>query len=182
MNGITAIAAFIFWTASPSAVSRLIVRVTGRQLADRSDVWSHMGIGFVFNDLTSVYYEAFFSQGFSGPKPLAKLLNFENAGGRLHRQTVKLRPGGAEIKRRECETWVGKRGYYALQLAAMWACERLGTRVRETPNRVVCSEAVARLLYPEIDLRDSRRTRFDEVNPNSAYRRFKAIEWENHAN
>lgn len=170
---------FIFWTASPGAFARAVIRITGRRLPDKSDAFSHMGFGFDYAD-HSEYYECLFSQGFTGPKPVDKLFRFEATGGRLCIMFVpQISPQDAACIKDAADSWVGKKGYYAWQLISMWSFERIGKyigrRVPRSPNRLVCSEAVARLLYPYIDLRDEVRDCFDAVSPNSAYRRFLEI-------
>ena len=180
-----AVEAFIFWTYDPAAwISRLIVRITGRQLPDKSDAWSHMGIGFKLLSGVDIYYEALFSEGFCGPKSFRKLLVFSETGGQLAVENIEC-IGESEVQQvwENCEALIGKRGYYAWQLFSMWAFERfgrfVGAHVPRSPGRVVCSEIVARLLYPYIDLRDEERA-FDEVNPNSAWRKWKQIKKQGH--
>ena len=168
---------FLFFSTDPSSwLSRLIIRITGRQLPDRTDAWSHLGLGFVLDDGTQLYYEALFSQGFTGPKPFEYLRDFARAGGKVWTQPLpNLSPEDVKIIKSDCDALVGRAGYYAWQLIAMWLFERLGRflriHIRPSPSRVVCSEVVARLVYPWLDLRDTTRTRFDEVNPNSAWRK-----------
>jgi hypothetical protein len=71
------------------------------------------------------------------------------------------------------QKWAGRRGYFSWQLAQMWLFQRYGIPVRPSPSRVVCSEAVSRILsaFSLIDLRDKRRKTHDAVNPDSAWRR-----------
>jgi len=168
---------FIFWSYVPEFWSKAIVRITGNQLPDKSDRWSHMGIIFQLGDGSSEYYEALFEEGFVGPKPLSALVE------KLQDKKGELSIGNADIREvyvpaiyELCKGWVGKKGYNQWQLASMWFFERfgrwLGIPVPRSPDKVVCSEVVARLVYPHIDLRDETRTEFDEVNPNSAWRKF----------
>jgi len=177
-----AVKVFIFWTAGKSWLSRLIVRVTGRQLSDKSDAWSHMGIGFMLEDGKRIYFEALFSQGFTGPKPIEKLLAFRDAGGKLSIQFTSIVGPNAEATRERCLIWKMYKSYYAWQLLMMWAFERVGRfigwRISRTPGKVVCSEAVGSLVWPFIDLRDEIRTGFDMVNPNSAWRKYQILRQE----
>ena len=78
----------------------------------------------------------------------------------------------SEEKRQVCRAMVGTVGYGQAQLVLMALSERYHLPVPHSPSRVVCSEAVSRILYPQIDLRDARRKRHDMVNPNSAWRRW----------
>lgn len=183
----TAISAFIFWSADASSwLAPLTIHITGHQLPDRSDAWSHMGLGFGLFDGRVVYFENLFSDGFCGPKPIEKLIAFHTAGGRLSIQPLDhLSSAVCQHIREKCEAWVGqRRGYFAFQLIAMGAFERVmrfvHRHIRPSPNRGVCSEDVARLLFPYVDLRDPDRD-FDEVNPNSAWRKWQLIKGGNNA-
>ena len=180
-RGDVAIHAFIFWSYDPSSwMAPLTVRITGRRLPDKSDAWSHMGLGFRFEcaEDDTVYYEALFSDGFCGPKRIWKLMDFEKTGGRVGIYPIPIYGAAAADLKKLCNAWVGRKGYYAWQLVSMWAFERfgrfLGAHVPRSPERVVCSEAVARLVFPALDLRDDARD-FDEVNPNSAWRKWQQI-------
>ena len=169
---------FIFWSYVPEWWARAIVRITGRQLPDKSDSWSHMGIGFTLQDGKRVYYEAIVGKGFIGPIPIEKLIDKigQNEKSRLAIKELPIEPYRVLGIYKECRRWQGRKSYSAWQLVRMWFFERLGRwvgiRVRRTPDRLVCSEAVARLIYPPYDLRDEIRRRFDEVNPNSAWRKY----------
>lgn len=170
-----AIYTFIFWTAGDSCGSKLVIRVTGRKLEDRSDAFSHMGLGFELDNHQLVYFEALARYGFTGPHPIEKLFAFQKRGGTLLIQpVVGLHGPIAEQIHQRCLSWVGRTSYHEWQLGLMWAYERfgrrLGWRIPRSPCKVVCSEAVAELLWPHFDLRDPDHPAFDEVNPNSAYR------------
>lgn len=166
----------LFWSFSDeSAVSRLIVQVTGRRLADRSDSFSHMGVAFSLSDGTKEYYEALFGRKVAGPTPLAHLTDWREENPRRRRVEIAvlpLPPALCEVKRAIVRSWVGMVGYAQWQLLAMWGAERLRWPVPRSPNRMVCSELAARVAAPEIDLTDRRRPNPDYVNPNSAYRRW----------
>jgi len=172
----------IFWSFVPEWWSKMIVRITGNQLPDKSDCWSHMGIIFLLENGESEYYEALFDEGFIGPKPLPALVD------KIHNKNGLLKVGETDIKEiyvqeiyERCQNWVGKKGYYQWQLAFMWFYERIGRfigwKIPHSPDKVVCSEVVARLIYPRLDLRDEIRTEMDEVNPNSGWRKYLRIIW-----
>jgi len=172
---------FIFWSFVPRWWSWLIVRITGRQLPDKSDAWSHMGIGCISNG-QAVYFEALVEKGFVGPKPIRNLIDkITETKGRLAIRKIPALDFYANGIFSQAESWVGKKGYSARQLIQMWIYERigrwLGIPVPKSPSRLVCSEAVARLLFPPMDLRDDEHEHFDEVNPNSAYRKFLKWKW-----
>ncbi len=171
----------IFWSYVPEFWSKIIVRITGNKLSDKSDHFSHMGILFELEDCSFEYYEALFGKGFIGPKPFDKLKQkVADSHGDLCWLDTCLKSPESELIRQRCKRWVGTRGYFGWQLILMWWFERigrhLGWHVPRSPIRVVCSEAVARLVWPFFDLRDPEHNGFDEVNPNSAYRRWRAIE------
>jgi len=176
-----ALKAFIFWSADDTSwLTPFTIRVTGGQLPDKSDTWSHMGLGFELAGGKTIYYENLFRDGFRGPKPIEELIAFRNAGGRLSIQPVDgLTVETCESIRDRCEAWADKRrGYYHWQLIAMWYFERFlrfyHRHIQPSPDRGVCSEDVARLLHPFVELRDTIRD-FDEVNPNSAWRQWLNI-------
>lgn len=170
---------FIFWSYVPEWWARAIVRITGRRLPDKSDAWSHMGIGFESSDGQRIYYEAIIDKGFVGPLPIQNLINKINQHkeGRAAIKYLTFEPYRVRGIQKECENWRGRKTYHQWQLAAMWFFERLGRwtgyHVKQSPDKLVCSEAVARLIYPPYDLRDELRRRFDEVNPNSAWRKYR---------
>ncbi len=147
-------------------------------IAAASDGWaSHMGVGFELEDGRQVYYESLIKQGFVGPDPIDKLYAYVHsvAAARAIIIDAGLDAQTSARKLSICEANAGTTGYNQWQLASMLMLERYGLPVPHSPNRWVCSEAAARILYPEIDLRDMRRTTFDAVNPNSAWRRWCEI-------
>jgi len=175
---------FIFWSYVPEWWARAIVWITGRQLPDKSDAWAHMGIGYEYAGGRREYFEAIVDDGFVGPKPFQKLVN-KTRSGRLTLEWLYFSPVDIEKIFNECQRWVGKKSYSKWQLVRMWFFERfgrwVGMHVRRTPDILVCSEADARLIGEQMfrhlwlmcfyELRDEIRTRYDEVNPNSAYRK-----------
>jgi len=173
----SAVSCFIFWTANASAVARVIVRVTGRQSPDKSDVWSHMGIGFYLSDGAQEYYEALFGQNVRGPLPLLKLKEWrlQHKGNAARMELTPLPPAVCEQKRTIVKSWVGTVGYRPWQLVCMWGLERLRIKIRPSTG-VVCSELVTRILAPEIVLTDPQHPTPDSVNPNSAWRAWQAFQ------
>ena len=173
---------FIFYSYVAEWWAKAIVWITGNQLPDRSDAYSHMGIGFDMSNGSAEYYEAIVQKGFIGPQPIKKLIDKINASdGRLKVEYLDCKEFDAIKLHGICKTWVGRKSYSEWQLIRMWFFERfgrwVGLHVRRTPDRLVCSEAVARLIYEiRYDLTDEIRTRFDEVNPNSAWRKWLKIQ------
>jgi hypothetical protein len=175
---------FIFWAAGESRFSELLMRVMGFS-------FSHCGIGFTVNrseapgpglatGSSEIYFEALFGKGFLGPRPLEDM--FVWAAKHPRRKITIMRLGvGADLATEKlivAESYVGILGYAEWQLLAMWAFERFGRRfglhVPRSSNRVVCSEAVARILYPQIPLTDQDHSRLDEITPKSLYHSAKA--------
>lgn len=165
---------YIFWSFVPEPWAEAIVWITGRQLPDRSDHWSHMGIIFELQDGSQVYFEALVDQGFVGPKPIKKLLDKTKAG-RLAVEHLEFPRHELEYLYETCQKWVGKKTYNRWQLAAMWFFERFGRwtgmHIPKSEDMVVCSEVVSQLIVARYDLRDKERDGHDEVNPNSAWRK-----------
>lgn len=173
----------IYWSFVPEFWSKMIVRITGRQLPDKSDVWSHMGIAFELSDGSTQAYEALFDKGFVGPELLENICEkIKTKKGQIVIIESGIKPFYLDGIYVQCKSWAGKLGYYQWQLALMWFYERFGRwvgwKIPKSPDKLVCSEAVARLVWPHLDLRDEIRTGFDEVNPNSAWRKWWKLKQE----
>jgi hypothetical protein len=141
--------------------------------------WAHMGLAFRCACCAGVYYEALRGEGFVGPLPLERLIAWgAKPGHRLCLGDTRIDAAMAERMRHECDLTVADKriGYWAPQLPAMALMERFWIPVRHSPRQIVCSEIASRILAPGMDLRDRRRKRFDEVNPNSAWRRYCEIQ------
>ena len=159
-----AIRTFLFWSTSPSWLSRMICRIT-------RGPWNHTGIGFRMDDCSEYYYEALAGKGVRGPKPMCELDAFaEKPGCVVFKDYTELSPDKSYGKMLECVEMTGRTGYAEWQLVCMWAFERFNIPVPTSPNRVVCSELTSRVLSPDIDLRDPSHTTFDTVNPSSSFR------------
>ena len=165
--------AWLFWTRTSGFLSWAIRRITNGQ-------WSHMGLGFTGPD-GEVYFEALFQEGWNGPKRFSRLTTWhdEAPGNNIYerRELFWLTDDEVAVLYSFARTCVGQQSYSAWQLIRMWYFERIGRRhglsVRPS-EKVVCSEAVARLLFhhARVDLRDLQRTTFDSVSPQSAYDRY----------
>jgi len=122
------------------------------------------------------YIEALFGRGVRRPRPVSDAYAW--AARRPSRRIeswplISLDPADqpsalARRKFAQALTWVGAAGYGHLQILAMLLRKKIGWPVRRTIGRVVCSELVARIMYPEIDLRDGRD--FDETTPANTLR------------
>jgi hypothetical protein len=118
------------------------------------------------------YYEALFGKGVVGPVPIndvygwvAKSKNGLVPTRRIEIIEIPCDPAVAALKRKVAETYVGSAGYGELQLLAMLAFIKWGWPVPHSMGRVVCSEYVARVLFPEIWVADN----FDEITPRDVY-------------
>lgn len=172
-------AIWLFWTDTSEFWSRSIRFATGGE-------FSHVGIGFDLDDGTREYFEALFSGGFTGPQKPSKLSAFidKSVGNRclvirLDPEMFGYSPGDVFEIHARCKEWAAAgsthRGYNRVQLAGMLLFERFGIPLRHSENKVVCSEAVSRLLERIIDLRDYRHTTHDTVSPSSAFRRLMSV-------
>lgn len=161
---------FVFWCSGDSLLSRLIKRIT------RSP-WSHCGIGFAISDpsnpsnRSTIYFEALFAKGFRGPRLLSELYAWRDRrpGREIAVVTLDVPAAFAQAKLAIAESWVGRVGYAEWQIVCLWAFLRFGLRVPRSPDRVVCCEAIARLLQPELDLTDPAHPTADETTPGSVY-------------
>lgn len=136
------------------------------------NVPSHAGLAFEKETGETVYFESHSPEGWRGPMPIQKL---ETWVSKKPKQWVKYREVDLKADERErvwqkCHEklryppWMD---YRELQIGGMLLRRFLRTRVKrsETP---VCSEAVAKILYPYYDLRlweGKRPIGFDEITP-----------------
>ena len=174
----TPILTYLLCTYDGSPWSRLVVRVTGRRLPDRSDAWSHVGLAFSGTQEDAphaiTYFENLLSTGFRGPYPIQRVYDWVARSPR-RRFALYLLPISTPHAHRvhsRCTAWSGviRRGYNPFQLLAIWASIRFGCSIPRSPTRGICSEDVARLCHPELDLREPGQS-FDAADPNSVYRR-----------
>lgn len=149
-----------------------------RQIQRATDgIWGHMLVGFRFEDDTACYFEALLGDGVTGPWPLDRLLAWREEP--MHRAAlvpisdVLSNFTDAEIAYALTRAIfsVGRHSYSAPQILAMRLSERYRLPMWRTEDRTVCSEFVAWVIQGIMDLRDRRRTKLDQVNPNSAWRR-----------
>lgn len=136
---------------------------------------SHVAIGFDWLGDNGEYYEALFGRGVRGPIPYRYVQDW---AAKSPDRVLKFWPLSgcrdlADRKRLTAEMWVGAVGYGHLQILAMLLRKKIGWNVRRSIGRVVCSEYVARVLWPEFDLRDGRE--FDEVTPANLWRSAQAL-------
>jgi hypothetical protein len=166
---------FLIFTADDSNFwSRQIQRITGSR-------WSHVALGFELDSGDMVYFECLLEKGFQGPKMFSKLLSWsqQSAAHRYSCVCVDLPPEICNLKLTIANAWVGHVGYSAWQILLDWYFLRIGRfigfQVPDSPRKMVCSEAVARILQPEIDLRDPIHNTWDSTTPGSIWDRLLEI-------
>lgn len=168
---ITTQAVYLGFTADDDmTVSRIIQRAT-------DGIWSHMFVAFKLASPDAnrvVYYEALLGSGVTGPWPIERLLAWAEDK-RTHRYCMLALETGSQAKMQGALTRamsaVGKQSYGKTQIVAMALSERYGLPVFRSQDRTVCSEFAAWVVQDIVDLRDRRRRIWDQVNPNSAWRR-----------
>lgn len=150
--------------------------------------YPHMGIGIDLPNGDREYYEALFSEGFTGPHKPSKLKAFVERKNGNKLLVVKLEMDKFNYSIADlfavqamCHEWSKKgsteyRGYGKAQLLSMLLFERFKIPVRHSEKKVVCSEAASRIVERlNIDLRDMINNTHDKVNPASALRKVFAL-------
>lgn len=176
-EGVVAVKVWLFWTDDHSLFSALIRQVAGAP--------SHMGIGFSLSDGTDVYYEALFSNGFTGPWPKRALIDWreEDKRRRLVVMDTWINPTWSEKIHQNAQEMRGRVSYGKVQILWNWFFERIGQhawiRIPKTCGKVTCSESASTLIGPQIDLRTRQRKHFDEITPNHALLQFLSL-WRLH--
>ena len=160
-----------FYTFSGSKIAKLARWAT-------NGPWGHMGISFEKDDGSIDCFEARSDEGFVGPFPVQQTAAYVDERGGYFEISKPLDLSTAAVASIHAGTrrMVGNVTYSKMQLGLMFLAERYGIRLPPSPNKVVCSEAVARLLDPHVDLRDCDHSTFDVVSPNSAYWRMCEIQ------
>ena len=153
----------LFFSRADTVASRLIRRLTGCE-------WSHCGLVFS-GENGSVYVEALAGRKVSS-RPISDLHAWVERTPGAAATVIPLSLTTDECKQvwRMAELYIGIAGYGHFQIAWMWAFIRLGIPVPHSPKRVVCSELVARCLFPIRDVRPWGRRSFDEVAPAAVWR------------
>ena len=170
---------FVFACWGDSWISRLIRHVTGGP--------SHVGVGWRFVSpvvqdtirrsrlvFDGVWYsEALFGRTIGPARRWKRVVEWALKGPtrRIDERKVALDRAAAVRCWRRAQLFVGRRSYGEWQLFFMWLHARVGTRVPSSPLKFVCSEYVARVLFPELDLRGDRE--MDELTPRDVWEALK---------
>jgi hypothetical protein len=132
------------------------------------DVWTHVGIGFGLDDGTEEYWEALAGRGVRGPIAMSDLAEWQAEVPDERRLLVWELPElarRAREKRAVCQTMAGLVTYSELALLGHWFLARFGWPLKDSPNRVICSELVSRILQPDYYLPCSKHPNHDSVTP-----------------
>jgi len=154
-SGDTFLGKLICWVQAPALVRK----------GKRGTIPTHARLGFTLEDGAQVYFEALEGTGFDGPKPEDRVANWikKGAGRWTELYHLDLPPEIANAIYVRALGKLGKWSYSVPQLLSMYFALRFGTRLRQSPDKVICSEAVARLVFPDEDLRYKRN--FENVTP-----------------
>lgn len=170
-----------YWMRSHDWIGNAIAATTG-------GLWSHTGLLVYLPDGTACVYEALFAEGrIVKQDARQRLATFIATDYRNQLCAVPIAwadDTSVASAIEYAESCVRDVIYARWQLLAMLAAQRYGLPVPRSTTKQVCSEFVARALgggdseaaIPRIcDLRDSRHKTYDEVTPDSAFRRVMAI-------
>lgn len=156
---------YIFFTATDTLVSKLIRFVTKGQ-------WSHVGIGFKDKDGSEFYYEALAGKGFRGGKAMSDLVSWQSEKPKSRSVAIldipALRDGGDQFLGMAM-AYSNTVTYGEMQLLAHFFVAKLGMSLKNTPNKVICSEIVSRIVYPTLNLMDEVHHNHDMVTPQSLF-------------
>lgn len=156
-----AVSVYVFWTRGDGVISRLIAYVLNCK-------WTHCGIGFKMVDGSEIYYEALAGQGVVGPRPLEDLVLWQLRKPASRQVLVLEFPDlaqAADTKRQLVEGDKYLVTYSELALLGHWFLARYGLPLKDTPNRVICSEYVSRKLPPDYDPRCAAYPNHDSITP-----------------
>lgn len=168
------------FTRGDSRLSGLIALLTApwrwRLLPSKlREVCSHAFVWFERDDGKMVYFEALIDQDLVGPRPVEKVIGWAAEKParwvRFFDLSWGLRAGTLTKAYEFCLIQLGRWTYDKRQLRLMPRTNVLGRLlVGPTPNAVICSEAVARIVYVaskgEVDFRRmTNRKEFDWIAP-----------------
>ena len=142
---------YVFVSRGPSAIDNLIAFFTQPQGWALTDVPSHAGLIFRFDDGTANYAEAFVGEDWICDLNI-KALQAYAAGPQQWVEVFRVPLADGAAAQRIYENAIAMIGcwhYSVPQLFRMLWHRLWGTKLVNTPTDVVCSEAVGRLLLPE---------------------------------
>lgn len=137
------------------------------------NVPSHTGLMFEMESGKKFYFETHTPDGWKGPKPVRRLEEWERKGSKrwVRYRELDLSPSEMEKVWDKCHEklldlhW---QDYREFQIVELLVRRFTKARVKQSPSPV-CSEAVAKILFPYFDLRIWNQKRrplgFDELTP-----------------
>ena len=145
----------IFATTGSGPASRVIARTTAPWKYWLSGRWgtvaTHVGLIFASRDSVT-YSEAHWDTNWVADRRISQLLAWRDAHpGRVLRVSdpLPISPGAVAMAHDKAQRMVGVWKYSRGHLVRLWAWRRLRLPIwRESRDRVVCSEAVGRVLLP----------------------------------
>lgn len=161
-----AVSVYIAGNHAEGLVDHLLARLTRRPDRPLHEAWTHSRVGFELADGRRVYFEAIFREGWTGPHPEEKAEAW--ADKHPHRRIERLWIGDLTTlavdriwtrAKAMVEVWPYSPG----QLLWIYAAIRMGIRVPKSPRAVVCSEGVARVAGPTVDVSNGKPA--DQVTP-----------------
>lgn len=166
--------AFIFTSRSADKIGNAIAWFSAPKSwwLQIHNVPSHTGLMFVRNSGESEYFESHSPEGWRGPKPKSRL---EDWAGDHEKRWFKMRPLDVSIEEAQAlyqscsdrltdPDWID---YPEHQIWEMAKAKLFKGDIKRSKG-VICSEAVAKILYPYFDLRlwsGKRPITFDEITP-----------------
>jgi hypothetical protein len=174
-----------FWMYSSDFIGRSIGALT-------DGVWSHTGLMVYEPDGTANVYEALFAEGKIVKRDakerfrsfLSKNKDWKLCAVRVFVADNYQTTYDLQEVIRYADSCVGDVIYGRFQLVSMALAQRFGIPVPRSTKKQVCSEFLARCLGGQdndtascivCDLRDPRHQTYDEVTPDSSFRRMMAI-------
>lgn len=151
----------VFVTKGEGRISNWITKITNAE-------YSHTGI--VFHAGTSAYYyEALMGKGFHGPRHFNDLMDWSRENDKRKLQ-IKTLP---QFSSEEVKYMLGRAttleetsSYAEWQLVQFLLMKKLRVPMRRSHKKVICSEAVSRIMYPIVDLpKDLGLQHHDAVSP-----------------
>jgi hypothetical protein len=172
----------IFWTGGCSPLSLGIRWFTRPGYRPGLAEVNHTGLVFCDGMGPQEIHEALFSEGYC-VKPFAKLAGFMS---RPHTRVEFgwLPHGEASVRTLydESMSYVGWKSYAADQIVAFMLCRSLLGRalhltLDDDPTRVICSEAVGRIVFEALglDLRETLTQSFDSLSPQGTLDRWRGM-------
>jgi hypothetical protein len=149
--------------------------------------WSHAGLLLFNPDGSAWCYEALFDKGRivkQEARPRFRSFLRDNKDSQLCIVPVQSETVFIAAALRYAESCVKDVAYGRWQLGAMLLAQRFGLPVPHSTTKQVCSEFLARTLGGGdndhgaaliMDLRDTRHTTYDEVTPDSSFRRMMTL-------